>query len=479
METNDGSTTNSEQESFVACQNSQGLGLQASLLRFTRHVAVFEVYSQAVVLRMSEVLTDFKIVLNDRPVYAGRAVISNLVPTGTVLVCEAALQEEGWVDVNLFSLASQQKELRAGFEGFFRQWEKIYKVRPDYKVVIADLQTFMSDLRLWLEQVELGIRSLPSTDRLQAERDVVEELQPSTTAALGHFFEKFEVTARGIDDGLGPVHGAFCRRQLHPLLMSSPFMHRIYVKPLGYAGDYEMVNMILRDPCEGGSLFAKLLNVFILSQVPATAHRNRVTYLTERLIEETLRVARLGRTLRVLNLGCGPAKEVQNFLTDHQVSEQAQFELIDFDEETLMHTGQVLDRIKSKHQRRTPVKLVRKSVHQILKQVGKPRQESQEYDFIYCAGLFDYLSNRTCKSLLNYFYDFLAPGGLLVATNVEGQNPIRNIMEYMFEWHLIYRSSKEFGALAPDRAPADGVSLKTEGSGGNIFLEARKPSLNS
>src|SRR2546422_636133 len=113
--------------------------------------------------------------------------------------------------------------------------------------------------------------------------------------------------------------------------MSSPFMHRIYVKPLGYAGDYEMVNMILRDPCEGGSLFAKLLNVFILSQVPATAHRNRVTYLTQKLVEETLRAARSGKTARVLNLGCGPAKEVQDFLSQHELSEQAQFELIDFD----------------------------------------------------------------------------------------------------------------------------------------------------
>ena len=58
--------------------------------------------------------------------------------------------------------------------------------------------------------------------------------------------------------------------------MASPFMHRIFAKPLGYAGDYEMVNMILRDPCEGSSLFAKLLNVFILSQVPAVADRKSV-----------------------------------------------------------------------------------------------------------------------------------------------------------------------------------------------------------
>jgi extracellular factor (EF) 3-hydroxypalmitic acid methyl ester biosynthesis protein len=270
-------------------------------------------------------------------------------------------------------------------------------------------------------------------------------------------------------------HAAFCRRQLHPFLMSSPFMHRIYVKPLGYAGDYEMVNMILRDPREGGSLFAKLLNVFILNQVPATAHRNRVAYLTKKLLEETVRVSSSRRPMRVLNLGCGPAKEVQNFLSQHDLSERAEFEMLDFDEEPLRHVRQALEEIKIRYQRGTPVKLVKKSVQQVLKQVGKPRVDDQQYDFVYCAGLFDYLNDRICKSVLTYFYDIVAPGGLVVATNVEGQHPIRNIMEYMFEWHLVYRNSAEFASLVPDRAPPDSFSIQTEDSAGNIFLEIRKP----
>lgn len=34
-------------------------------------------------------------------------------------------------------------------------------------------------------------------------------------------------------------------------MLCSPFAYRAYHKPLGYAGDYEMVNMIARDPYEG------------------------------------------------------------------------------------------------------------------------------------------------------------------------------------------------------------------------------------
>lgn len=461
------------QDGLIAFKTGQGLELQATLVKLTRFEVAFEVCGP-VLLRTSEVLQDFKIVMQDKPVYCGRAVISELINTGAVTVCSAAL-EDSWVDVDFGALASQHQALRAGFDTFLRQWQKVYKIGSEYKVVVADLQTFLMDLRLWLEQVELGIRSLPAADRFQAERDAVQELQQSTSPALSYFFEKFEVTARAIDPEMVAAHAAFCRRQLHPYLMSSPFMHRIYVKPLGYAGDYEMVNMILRDPREGGSLFAKLLNVFILNQVPAIAHRNRVTYLTKKLVEETVRVALQRRPMRVLNLGCGPAKEVQNFLSQHDLSERAEFEMLDFDEEPLRHVRQQLEEIKIRHHRGTPIKLVKKSVQQVLKQTGKPHAENQQYDFVYCAGLFDYLNDRLCKSVLSYFYDIVAPGGLVVATNVEGQHPIRNIMEYMFEWHLVYRSSAEFARLAPERAPAESSFVEGEDSAGNIFLEIRKP----
>lgn len=457
----------------VNCETSQGIELHATVLRLTRHEVVFEIYTPATVLRVSEALTNFTIVVRERVAYSGRAVITSLVNAGNVLVCEANLQDS-WLGVELPAMAQQPKELRGEFDSFLRHWEKTYKIQPEFKVIISDMQSFLTDLRLWLEQVELGIRSLPSGSRINAERAAVQELASSTTPALSFFFEKFERAAAEIDPELKAANGVFCRRHLHPLLMASPFMHRIYAKPLGYAGDYEMVNMILRDPCEGGSLFAKLLNVFILSQPPAVAHRNRVTYLAKVLLAETSRVALLGRNAKIMNLGCGPAKEIQEFMGEHEISNRAEFELLDFDQETLSHIQQKLGDFKRHHGRRTGLTIIKRSVHQVLKQAAKPTSNGLTFDLIYCAGLFDYLNDRACRGLLSYFYDLLAPGGLLLATNVESQNPIRNIMEYIFEWHLVYRSAKDFLSLAPPQASSDDVLLSSEPSSGNLFLEIRK-----
>jgi len=461
-------------DNLVYCRDSQGLEVRANLLKVTPFQVVFEAFGPVCVLRASEVLRDFKILLQGRPVYFGQAVVTNLIDMGGALLCEAALQQS-WIDQDSVQVALGADEVRSGFEKFMQQWQKHYKVTPEYKVIVADMQAYMADLKVWLDQVELRFRSLAGENRLKAEQVAVRELEQSTTPVLNLLFQKFEETCRNIDPEVAPVHAAFCRRQLHPLLMASPFMHRIFAKPLGYAGDYEMVNMLLRDSCEGGSLFGKLLNIFILSQVPAVAHRNRVAYLTRRLMEEANRRFQAGRTARVLNFGCGPAKEVQDFLAQHALCDHAQIELVDFEDDALAHVTQVTGDLKSRHRRRTLLKPIKKSVQQVLRHVGKPVGESGQYDFVYCAGLFDYLSSRTCRTLVAHFYDLLAPGGLLVITNVEDQHPIRNIMEHIYEWRLICRSRKELAGLAPEPAPPDAVSVQMDSSGGNIFLEVRKP----
>ena len=42
--------------------------------------------------------------------------------------------------------------LLAEFAEFLRETEKIYRVVPDFKLVVADIHTLLSDLRRWMEQ---------------------------------------------------------------------------------------------------------------------------------------------------------------------------------------------------------------------------------------------------------------------------------------------------------------------------------------
>ena len=463
-----------ERDSIIVCRTNQGYDFRATPLRITRDVVAFEVYNPYSILQLSEVLEEFRIIVNEQLIYSGRATVSNLVNTGSMLVCEATL-DDAWLDVDLFALVTEPNKLRGDFSEFLREWEKIHAILPQYKIVLADMQNYFMDLRRWLDQVELGIRSSPSGDRVKTEHDVIHELAPTILTTIDSFFARFEEVADHVPADLLPFHRTYAKRQLHPQLLCSPFAYRTYQKPLGYAGDYEMVNMILRNPLEGSSLFSKIVNSWFLSQRPAEAHRNRVSYLAKLLLKETGRLARRGHPARIFNLGCGPAGEVQKFLMQDEVCNDASFVLLDFNDETLQHTKKVLEDIKTKFNRTTKIEVVKKSVHQVLKEESRYSARQEKYELVYCAGVFDYLSDRICKRLMEIFYDMLEPGGFLVATNIDASNPSRNGMEYLLEWHLIHRNSTQLRALISDHAPPGSICVRSDETGVNIYIEVRKP----
>jgi len=322
-----------EDESFVTFQNSQGTQLRGSPVRVQRHGAIFEIYNPAVVVQTSEVLSDFQIHVAGRRLYSGRGVIRGLIPTGGMLVCEVSL-DDGWIDIDV-AAGDLERQLRE----FVQSWQKLFVISDAYKLIVADMQSFFAEMRLWCDQVELGIRSAPSGDRIKSEHAVVADLARPILPAIDTLFQRFEETVARLQPEHLPVHRAHMKRQLHPLVLCAPFAYRSYAKPLGYAGDYEMVNMMLREGFEGGSVFAKLVNLWFVSQPPAQAHRNRIDHLVQIMLIEAAARHAAGKPLRVLNLGCGPAVEVQRFLREHDVSNCAEFTLIDFNDETLRHVG--------------------------------------------------------------------------------------------------------------------------------------------
>lgn len=466
-----------DNDSLIVCENSQGTPVRATLLRMTRYTVSFEVYNPYSILQLSEVLSSFRIIVSGRILYSGRAIVSSMVNTGIVLVCEASLDEESWLEIDIISPAVQLERLATDFERMLGEWEKVHQITPDLKVIVSDMQALLADIRRWLEHVELAIRSCPPGERNDFELNIVSKLNHLIYPTVEEIFTRFEKVASEVDADAIAVHRAYTRRQMHPLMLCSPFLHRTFQKPLGYAGDYEMVNMILRDQPEGSSLFAKVLNARLLAMAPAEAHRNRVKYLTEMLGREIRRRAKKGLNTRIFNLGCGPAKEVQNLLSFDDACERAELALLDFNDETLENTGAILNDIKMKHRRSTRLHMIKRSVHQILKEgprIGATDTGTQ-YDVVYCAGLFDYFSDRICARLLEIFYEMLAPGGLLVTTNVDPSNPDRVKMEYLMDWHLIYRSADQLKALAPKGLAPGCCRVEADVTGVNVFMEIKKP----
>lgn len=462
-------------ESFVAFKTADGIALRGALGRMTRHAATFELYNPTAVLNTSEALAEFSINYRGQTIYSGRAVIRSLVDAGAKVACEVTLDEAQWTRLDAHLPAKHDGRIADEFKDFLREWQKFYIVSPEFKVVVADMQTFLHDLQLWLNQVEIRLRALPPNERKTAEQQTMKEVGQLFVPAFDMLHEKLEAISRKLPEDLRPAHRAFVQRQLHPLMLCSPFGHRAYAKPLGYAGDYEMVNMIALNPYQGPTLFAKMVNLWFLSQWPSKAHRNRLTYLQTLLESETLRAHRSQRNVRIFNFACGPALEIQNYLADFEPSEKASLTLSDFNQETLDRLETIISGIKTQRRRKTPIQFIKKSVYQLFKETHKLSSEKSKYDLVYCAGLFDYLPDSTCAQLMEIFYEWLAPGGLLAVTNVVDDKPFRHMLEFVLDWHLIYRDVENSAAIFPDSIPPEVRSIKKDPTGVNIFIEARKP----
>jgi extracellular factor (EF) 3-hydroxypalmitic acid methyl ester biosynthesis protein len=283
--------------------------------------------------------------------------------------------------------------------------------------------------------------------------------------------QRFEDVSREVGEAEIAVHKSYVRRELHPIVLCSPFLYRTYTKPLGYAGDYEMVNMMLRNPYEGSSAFAKLLNFALLNTEPVVAHRNRIDFLIEKLRSECLRRASRGKT-RVFNLACGPAMEVQRFLRECGESDLAEIDLLDFNSETLEYTRERIHEARMSGGRETQVRYFQRSVHQLLRAATQGGEEEfTNYDVVYCAGLFDYLSQRVCKRLVELFCTMVRPGGIVIVTNVAASNPRKAWMEYVMEWNLIYRDEKDMRDLVPDGLDLRETTIKADPTGVNLFAD--------
>lgn len=455
-------------DNLILFRNSQNEPARGSLLKLSRTTLIMEVYNPYSIVQLSEVLHELEIRSGDRAVYRGRAVVTNLVNTGLMLIVSARLVDN-WSE--LAGVLGDRERVREEVEAFVGEWRETHRIQPGYQLAVTQIRSFLTELNRWLEHLDLPGENAERPGGQDADAELLNELCEPVLPELNGMFQQFEAAAAEVGEEERTAHIRYAQRDLHPLLLSSPFVHRAYSKPLGYAGDYEMVNMMLRPPYEGPTVYARMVNALYLQAGPPAAHRNRIEILEGWLAEAAERAE---RPLRALNVGCGPAVELQRLVQDCPSSERYRLRLMDFNQTTLDYCRDRLSAACAAAGRRPEVEFVHESVHNLLKSASRPRAEEPEpsYDIVYCAGLFDYLSDKVCSRLLRLFHRWLAPGGRILVTNVHSNNANVHAMEHLMEWYLIHRDEAGMERLVPREWIR---RLFVDDTGMNIFMELAEP----
>lgn len=448
----------------------EGAEAEARVVRLTREQVVADLFGPGSVLRASEALPNIKISLGGQVVYNGRAVVQDVVSTDGSERCTLNLEPDGLV---LEVLPGVGPDWKKSYREFASEYQGLRRIHRDFKTSVVDLYHFLTSLKVWLDRAEMAFSTLPKARSEQSEQELMAQIAPGLLQTLGGLTGRFEEEAGRVGAEERVYHEHFVRTLLHPLVLCAPFAYRTYSKPLGYAGDYEMMNMIHRRTGEGKTLYARLVHRWLVEQPPAEAVRNRVAYLGERIVTETLRVHHEGRRARILNIGCGPAREIEEFIRSSKLADHADFFLVDFNDETLRYVTDKLTKVAREAGRTPTITPIEMSVYHLLrKSVSEKSQEKDTYDLVYCAGLFDYLSATVSRQLVGMFVKSVRAGGMVLVANMDDSRPFRYNTEYLLDWHLIYRDSREMRGLVPaEFAGHSHVSI--EPAIVNLFLELR------
>jgi extracellular factor (EF) 3-hydroxypalmitic acid methyl ester biosynthesis protein len=238
----------------------------------------------------------------------------------------------------------------------------------------------------------------------------------------------------------------FFRQKLQAIIYQAPFSNRVYNKPLGYAGDYEMMNIIYRSMPEGETLFAKCLHNYWVQQPAAQAVRNRAQYIKGKIKEH---LKENNDATAFLSVACGPAKEWQELIQEKIMYKNLKVHLLDQDELALKHSQRHMKDLCNRFGVNIDFNYHNKAIKNII-----VRGLDDKYDMIYSAGLFDYFSDPVAQIAATKLYDALKPGGKLIIGNFNVENPNSIVMDLALDWHLIYRSKADlerlFGRIGDD-----------------------------
>jgi len=237
-------------------------------------------------------------------------------------------------------------------------------------------------------------------------------------------------------------------------------MHRrTREKPLGYAGDYQLIDWIYTQktaPSGQGKLFDLLFHSYEASQ----SVRNRKQYLINKCIE-------LSKTKKsrfdILDLGCGPCRDVLETFQATDNGKNLYFHCVDHEPEAIEYAKKLIAHTDVQNN----IRLDCTNVFRL--------KTSNKFDLIWSAGLFDYLEDRIAVLLLKKIWRYLKDEGQIIFGNFSSKNPTRKGMELVGKWYLIHRTINDLIKLVrAAKLPFSELEVESEPLGVNLFCIIKK-----
>lgn len=353
---------------------------------------------------------------------------------------------------------------------------------PVWRAAVADLRRLLEDARDEIEKVERAEIHDPLRRREEEER-LFQALRDRWGAAYYDALCELHAMSKDLDEHAAALGRSYASTMLMPILMACPLQRRAYEKPLGYAGDYRMMELCYTRESAGQGLFGRFL--FSVAQNYTLA---RAVVGREVVVRTAVRQAVHApgsAPVRILAIAAGPAMELRRWLEETDaLARPVQLILVDQDRSAHESAHLQLTRaLLERHHGSLPVAL--RCLQFSVRQLVSPRTPEEQavvqgtiagIHLAYSAGLYDYLPDPVAQRLTQRLYSLLVPGGRLLVGNLAETPDTSWLMDYVLHWPILYRSQRDMQRLgqALKMPPPARVSIGSDETGRCLFLDVRK-----
>ncbi|ULA63383.1 MAG: Class I SAM-dependent methyltransferase [Nitrospira sp.] len=230
-----------------------------------------------------------------------------------------------------------------------------------------------------------------------------------------------------------------CRaHSLCALVHQDPLTERAFRQPRGYQGDAELLDMIYERSWNGivtspvSQLGERVFSYTVERCAPA-AVRSRCGLLASEIDRTCDRIS----GAHILSVACGHLRELHQ-CSSLQSKRIGRFVGLDQDPLSIEVVNQHFSNFR--------VETLTGSIKLLFGgDLGR-----QRFDYIYSAGLFDYLGDALAKRLIERMFRMLRPGGRLLVANFRTGIQDAGYMETFMDWSLIYRDEADMRRLCVD-----------------------------
>ena len=219
----------------------------------------------------------------------------------------------------------------------------------------------------------------------------------------------------------------------------SVIVKRAYEKPRGYPGDYRMLEIVY-----DGKPISKTNNIgfyfdnYFLKSPYAVAVRIRKDRLRE-ILQQYISDSQINK-INILDIACGSCREIKELLPNLKTNSSIAFSCLDWDEEALKFSQDVLLSIKPKN---VEFKFIKEDVMNIIKDENIVQSFGVQ-NLIYSIGLIDYMPDRILKRLICALYKLLPKSGKLILTHKNREKTFPPIPpDWFCDWKFVPRNKDE------------------------------------